>query len=102
MSISPAMNDEAADISQALHSLQAVLDAQRTAFLSELPVSLETRRDRLDRALAMLMKYREPFLAAITQGDPKAAKQALVAHLEESLTRYRAMLDEPAGSAAEE
>lgn len=37
-------------------------------------------------------------LAAVTQGDPKAAKQALVAHLEESLNRYRALLDEPTGS----
>lgn len=70
MSISTATNDEAADISHALQMLQGVLDAQRAAFLSELPVSLATRRDRLDRALAMLMKYREPFLAAITQDFP--------------------------------
>ncbi|PDT43392.1 MULTISPECIES: FadR/GntR family transcriptional regulator [Sinorhizobium] len=34
-------------------------------------------------------------LAAITQGDVKAAKQALAVHLEESLNRYRLMLDEP-------
>ena len=35
-------------------------------------------------------------LAAITQGDAKAARQALSAHLEESLSRYRALLAEPA------
>ena len=40
-------------------------------------------------------------LAAITQGDAKAATQALIAHLEESLNRYRAMLEEPSGSAAQ-
>jgi DNA-binding FadR family transcriptional regulator len=52
--------------------------------------------------LKKINKEHAAILAAITQGDPKAAKQALVAHLEESLNRYRAMLDEPAGSAAEE
>ena len=41
-------------------------------------------------------------LAAITQGDPHAARHALVAHLEESLNRYRALLDEPASEAAPE
>lgn len=34
-------------------------------------------------------------LAAITQGDAKAAKQALAAHLEQTLDRYRVMLAEP-------
>ena len=34
-------------------------------------------------------------LSAITQGDAKAATQALVAHLDESLDRYRSMLAEP-------
>ncbi len=52
--------------------------------------------------LKKINKEHASILAAITQGDPKAAKQALVAHLEESLTRYRAMLDEPAGSEAED
>ncbi|MFB2551302.1 FadR/GntR family transcriptional regulator [Ensifer soli] len=37
-------------------------------------------------------------LAAITQGDAKAARQTLVAHLEESLTRYRHMLEAPAAA----
>lgn len=52
--------------------------------------------------LKKINKEHASILAAITQGDPKAAKQALVAHLEESLTRYRAMLDEPLGSEAED
>jgi DNA-binding FadR family transcriptional regulator len=41
-------------------------------------------------------------LAAITKGDPKAARAALVAHLEESLNRYRRMLDEAVISEAAE
>ncbi|HXV31632.1 MAG TPA: FadR/GntR family transcriptional regulator [Sinorhizobium sp.] len=48
--------------------------------------------------LKKINKEHAAILAAITQGDPKAAKQALVAHLEESLNRYRLMLDEPASS----
>jgi len=52
--------------------------------------------------LKKINKEHAGILAAITQGDAKAAKQALVAHLEESLNRYRAMLDEPAGSEADD
>jgi DNA-binding FadR family transcriptional regulator len=40
-------------------------------------------------------------LAAITQGDSKAAKNALALHLEESLNRYRTMLNEPGSTEAE-
>ncbi|QRM57974.1 FadR/GntR family transcriptional regulator [Sinorhizobium sp. BG8] len=52
--------------------------------------------------LKKINKEHSAILAAITQGDPKGAKQALVAHLEESLDRYRAMLDEPAPIATAE
>lgn len=45
--------------------------------------------------LKKINKEHAAIFAAITQGDPKAAKNALAAHLEESLNRYRAMLDEP-------
>ncbi|UJW77630.1 FadR/GntR family transcriptional regulator [Rhizobium sp. SL42] len=45
--------------------------------------------------LKKINKEHAAILAAITQGDAKAAKVALAAHLEESLIRYRAMLDEP-------
>lgn len=52
--------------------------------------------------LRKISKEHAAILSAITQGDAKAAKQALAAHLEESLNRYSAMLDEPAGSEAED
>ncbi|TCN31406.1 FadR/GntR family transcriptional regulator [Sinorhizobium americanum] len=45
--------------------------------------------------LKKIHKEHAAILAAITQGDVKAAKQALAVHLEESLNRYRLMLDEP-------
>ncbi len=48
--------------------------------------------------LKKINKEHAVILAAITQGDAKAAKNALALHLEESLNRYRAMLDEPASS----
>jgi coniferyl-aldehyde dehydrogenase len=35
-------------------SMQGLLDAQRAAFMAELPVPLEARRDRLKRAIAMI------------------------------------------------
>jgi GntR family transcriptional repressor for pyruvate dehydrogenase complex len=48
--------------------------------------------------LKKINKEHAAILAAITQGDVKAAKNALASHLEESLNRYRAMLDEPASA----
>jgi len=45
--------------------------------------------------LKKINKEHAAILAAITQGDVKGAKNALAQHLEESLVRYRAMLEEP-------
>lgn len=50
--------------------------------------------------LKKVNKEHATILSAITQGDVKAAKQALAVHLEESLNRYRAMLSEPADQRA--
>lgn len=75
------------------------------AVMGEINFDLVLKHRQSARTKAYLKKINREhaaILAAITQGDAKAAKQALVAHLEESLTRYRGMLDEPAGSAAEE
>jgi GntR family transcriptional repressor for pyruvate dehydrogenase complex len=44
--------------------------------------------------LKKINKEHAAILAAITQGDVKGAKNALAQHLEESLVRYRAMLEE--------
>ena len=42
-----------------------ILKAQRQAFMAELPVSADVRRDRLDRCLALLAKYRDPLCDAM-------------------------------------
>jgi coniferyl-aldehyde dehydrogenase len=46
--------------------LLALLEAQRTAFDAERPVPLGLRKDRLDRAIHMLVDHAEPFCAALS------------------------------------
>lgn len=50
-----------------LAALNALLQLQRNAFLDEVPVSLKTRQDRLDRALAMLLARRRQLHDAVMQ-----------------------------------
>ncbi|WP_239018308.1 coniferyl aldehyde dehydrogenase [Sphingomonas flavalba] len=47
-------------------SMVAVLAAQRAAFMAELPVPLATRRDRIARAVALLVDQAEPIAAALS------------------------------------
>ena len=61
---------------------------------------LKHRRPGRPAYLKKINREHAAILAAITQGDAKAARQALAAHLEESLDRYRRMLDEPAAADA--
>lgn len=44
-------------ISASAHSMTAILDRQRAAFMADLPVSLKVRRDRLTRAIALLVDH---------------------------------------------
>jgi len=48
-------------------SLLSVLQAQREAFLKDMPVGLKIRQDRLDRGLAMLLAHRKSLHAAVMQ-----------------------------------
>lgn len=48
-------------------SLAAMLHAQRAAFLRDMPVSLETRRDRLRRGAAMLVAHQDRLHQAVMQ-----------------------------------
>ncbi|WP_049732568.1 hypothetical protein [Rhizobium ecuadorense] len=52
--------------------------------------------------LKKINKEHAAILAAITRGNAKVAKNALIAHREESLHRHRTMLDEPANSETED
>lgn len=47
--------------------MQDILDRQRKAFMAELPVSLESRRDRIKRAIAMLSENAERFCDALSE-----------------------------------
>ena len=40
-------------------AMRAVLDAQRASFTAELPVSAATRRDRLNRALDVVLNHKD-------------------------------------------
>ncbi|MDJ0657226.1 MAG: coniferyl aldehyde dehydrogenase [Xanthomonadales bacterium] len=47
--------------------LDEVLSRQRADFHHELPVSVETRRDRLDRAIQVLLKHQDDFCQAMSE-----------------------------------
>ncbi|MDB5970180.1 MAG: hypothetical protein JWQ90_2630 [Hydrocarboniphaga sp.] len=66
---------QAYDASPQLAALNQLLTLQRNAFLSEYPVSLQTRQDRLDRALAMLLSFRKPLLDAVMQDFAQRGNQ---------------------------
>lgn len=76
------------------------------AVMGEINFDLTLKHKQSSRAyktyLKKVNKEHSAILAAITQGDAKAAKNALIQHLEESLNRYRTMLDEPASDTIED
>lgn len=47
--------------------MQEILNRQRSAFMTELPVSLSTRRDRLTRAIAMIADNADRFCDALSE-----------------------------------
>lgn len=52
---------------QAIQSLPQVVSLQQVAFRSEGPVSVATRKDRLQRVIDMLVKYCDPLCAAMEE-----------------------------------
>ena len=48
-------------------SMMSILQAQRTAFTAELPVSIAVRKDRLGRAIAMMVDHGEAFAKAMSE-----------------------------------
>lgn len=48
-------------------SMQGLLDRQRAAFMADLPVSVEVRRDRLTRAIALLVDHGEALSDAMSE-----------------------------------
>lgn len=47
--------------------MRAILDKQRTAFMAELPVTADVRRDRLKRATAMIVDNQQRFCDALSE-----------------------------------
>ena len=48
-------------------NMRGVLDAQRASFTAELPVTAATRRDRLNRALDVVLANKDRFAAAMSE-----------------------------------
>jgi coniferyl-aldehyde dehydrogenase len=60
-------------------AMQALLDKQRTAFTAELPVSAAVRKDRLRRALALVLEHKDGFVKALSDDfGHRSAEQSLV------------------------
>jgi coniferyl-aldehyde dehydrogenase len=58
---------EATDaLARDIAAMEALLLRQRAAFLSELPVSAATRKDRLERAARLVLDYKDRFVAALS------------------------------------
>ncbi len=47
-------------------SMRALLDAARADFMAKLPVPIDVRRDRLDRAIAMMIDHSDEWAAAVS------------------------------------
>ena len=64
----------------AADAMQAVLERQRAAFMAELPVPIPARKDRLRRALTMLVEHADAFAAALSDDfGQRSREQSLIA-----------------------
>ncbi|WP_033923274.1 coniferyl aldehyde dehydrogenase [Sphingomonas sp. 37zxx] len=70
--------------------MQSILDGQRAAFMAELPVTLDARRDRLNRAIAMLMSNQQRFCAALSDDfGHRSQEQSLLTDIAASIAPLR-------------
>jgi coniferyl-aldehyde dehydrogenase len=79
-------------------AMLAVLHRQRAAFTAEMPVSAAVRRDRLGRALALVLEYKDRFVQALSDDfGHRSAEQSLMTDIMASvkpLKHARAHLDQ--------
>jgi coniferyl-aldehyde dehydrogenase len=62
-----------------ISAMQALLERQKRAFLEELPVSAETRRDRLSRAIRLVLEHRAAFAKALSDDfGHRSEEQSLI------------------------
>lgn len=70
--------------------LAAMLAVQREAFMAELPVSLDTRKDRLKRAAALLSDNAEAFCDALSEDfGHRSREQSLLTDIASSVAPIR-------------
>ncbi len=64
--IAPERPAETSPASHTPASMRALLDAARADFTAKLPVPIEVRRDRLDRAIAMMIDHADEWAVAVS------------------------------------
>ena len=70
--------------------LRATLEAQRTAFMRELPVGLHVRKDRLRRAIAMIADNADAFCDALSEDfGHRSREQSMVTDIAASVAPLR-------------
>lgn len=68
-------------------NMRDLLDRQRNAFMAELPVSLQARRDRLKRAIAMVSENAERFCDALSEDfGHRSREQSMLTDLAASVS----------------
>lgn len=67
--------------------MREILDRQRAAFMAELPVSIETRKDRLRRAAAMINDHAARFCDALSEDfGHRSPRQSMITDIAASVT----------------
>ena len=71
-------------------SMRDLLDAQRSAFMAELPVSLDARRDRLKRAIAMISDNADGLCDALSEDfGHRSRDQSMITDIAASVAPLR-------------
>lgn len=71
-------------------AMRAMLDRQRAAFTAELPVTAAARRDRLDRALDVVLTHKERLVAALSEDfGHRSAELSLITDIMASVKPIR-------------
>ena len=66
--------------------MKTVLEAQRAAFMAELPVSIATRKDRLKRAIRLLVDHGEALCGALSEDfSHRSFEQSMVTDINASI-----------------
>lgn len=70
--------------------LRALLEAQRAAFTAEMPVSLAVRKDRMQRAIALLVDNSEALCAALSEDfGHRSREQSMLADIVSPIRTFR-------------